>query len=102
MYGRPTSISGILAPLTIALVAFISYKTWIKPKADQPAVPSNLSEEARAPPGGPFPPPLSARPADQPIARAGGWVRAREPCGGQASSCPNQLLHVRVWTEKLT
>ena len=26
MYGRPTSISGILAPLTVALAAFIAYQ----------------------------------------------------------------------------
>src|SRR5438132_6122724 len=100
MYGRPTSISGILAPLTVALVAFIAYQIWIKPKADQPAVPSNVSEETPAPSGGPFPPPISARPPDQPIAREGGQVRVLEPGDVPASKFANQLLAIRDSIEK--
>ena len=100
MYGRPTNISWILAPLTVALVAFIAYQTWLKPKADQPAVLSNLSEGAPAPSGGPSPLPISARPPDQPIAREGGRVRVLEPGDVPSSKFANQLLAIRDSIEK--
>ncbi len=100
MYGRPTSIGGILAPLAVALIAFIAYQTWVKPKADQPAVPSNLSDETPAPSAEPSPAPISARPPDQPTAREGGQVRVLEPGEVPASKHANTLLAIRDSIEK--
>ncbi|MGH7204859.1 MAG: peptidase MA family metallohydrolase [Nitrospiraceae bacterium] len=100
MYGRRTGIGHILGPLAIVLLVFITYQTWIKPKADQSAVPSNLPVETPAPSAEPPPAPISARPPDQPTAREGGQVRVLEPGEVPASTYANTLLAIRDSIEK--
>ena len=97
---KRTGIGGILFPLTIALIAFVAYQTWVKPKTDQPLVPITPPVETPASSVEPSPAPISAKPPDQPLAREGGHVRVLEPGEVPASKYANQLLAIRDSIEK--